>query len=136
MPVISVCCALQARLCQAGRHMLYDYCAARSVAHWRLGKIIVAASDKQAGSSLLPPSQYVQRLCIKKRLHWQAATIQCRACTSLQVQQLRALHQNAHLNGAVDVRWISAEEARTLEPELHCQAALLSPSTGIVDGKQ
>ena len=54
----------------------------------------------------------------------------------LQVEKLRALHDNAHLNGAVDVRWISVEEARDMEPELHCLAAMFSPSTGIVDGKQ
>jgi L-2-hydroxyglutarate oxidase LhgO len=57
------------------------------------------------------------------------------ACLTLQVDKLRALHRNAHLNGAVDVRWISVEEARAMEPELHCLAAIFSPSTGIVDGK-
>jgi L-2-hydroxyglutarate oxidase LhgO len=58
------------------------------------------------------------------------------ALLMLQVGRLRALLANAHLNGAVDVRWISVEEARTMEPELHCLAAIFSPSTGIVDGKQ
>lgn len=37
----------QARLCQAGRHMLYEYCATHGVKHRRLGKIIVATSEEQ-----------------------------------------------------------------------------------------
>lgn len=53
-----------------------------------------------------------------------------------QVPKLRALIRNAHLNGATDVRWISVEEAQSMEADLHCLAALHSPSTGIVDGKQ
>jgi hypothetical protein len=43
--------ATQARVCQAGRHMLYEYCAARGVAHQRLGKIVVATSEQQAWRS-------------------------------------------------------------------------------------
>lgn len=35
-------------------------------------------------------------------------------------------------NGVNDLRLISGKEAIALEPELRCQAALLSPSTGIV----
>jgi L-2-hydroxyglutarate oxidase LhgO len=45
---------------------------------------------------------------------------------------LNALQQRAAANG-VPVQAMSADEARALEPELHCTAALWSPSTGIVD---
>jgi L-2-hydroxyglutarate oxidase LhgO len=36
-------------------------------------------------------------------------------------------------NGVTDLAWLDAGQARALEPALSCVAALLSPSTGIVD---
>ena len=45
---------------------------------------------------------------------------------------LHALQQRRVANG-VPVQWLEAAAALALEPALHCTAALLSPSTGIVD---
>jgi L-2-hydroxyglutarate oxidase LhgO len=39
----------------------------------------------------------------------------------------------ARANGVANLEWLSASEARRLEPELRCVAALMSPSTGIID---
>lgn len=50
--------------------------------------------------------------------------------------QLAALHDTiakARANGVVDLQWLSRAEAQALEPALACEAAVLSPSTGIVD---
>ncbi len=88
--------SLKARLCVAGNRALYAYCAARSVAHRRCGKLIVATEPGQ-------------------------------------VAALRGLQAKAEANGVLDLQWLEAEEARRLEPRLRCAAALLSPSTGIVD---
>jgi L-2-hydroxyglutarate oxidase LhgO len=88
--------SLKARLCVAGNHALYEYCAAHGVAHRRCGKLIVATDGDQ-------------------------------------VEDLQRLRARAEANGVLDLRWLSAEAAGELEPKLHCQAALISPSTGIID---
>ncbi|MDO5624289.1 MAG: NAD(P)/FAD-dependent oxidoreductase [Pseudomonadota bacterium] len=88
--------SLKARLCVQGRQMLYAYCAARGVAHQRLGKLIVATR-------------------------------------AAQVDALHAIAERAQANGVHDLRLLTRAEALALEPALACEAALLSPSTGIVD---
>lgn len=50
-----------------------------------------------------------------------------------QVAALETLHACAQNNGVADLRRLSRADVRALEPELDSQAALLSPSTGIVD---
>lgn len=48
------------------------------------------------------------------------------------LDKLRQLERQAGIN-QVEVRWCNASEARALEPELQCVAALEVPSSGIVD---
>lgn len=55
------------------------------------------------------------------------------ATDETQLEALRQLRAKAEANGVGDLRWLDAEEARRLEPQLRANAALLSPSTGIVD---
>jgi L-2-hydroxyglutarate oxidase LhgO len=50
-----------------------------------------------------------------------------------QVLELKSIQKKAHENGVADVVEIPAAEAMRMEPALHCVAALLSPSTGIID---
>ena len=50
-----------------------------------------------------------------------------------QIDLLRATLVKAQANGVNDLQWLSRAQAQALEPALECQAALLSPSTGIVD---
>jgi L-2-hydroxyglutarate oxidase LhgO len=50
-----------------------------------------------------------------------------------QVPALEQIEATARANGVVDLRRLSAAEAKAMEPALSCVAALLSPSTGIVD---
>jgi len=47
--------------------------------------------------------------------------------------KLDAIAANAKANGVTDLRKLSGAEARSLEPELACVAAYLSPSTGVID---
>jgi L-2-hydroxyglutarate oxidase LhgO len=55
------------------------------------------------------------------------------ATSDEQVAQLQAIRAKADANGVHDMELLSAEQARSMEPELHCLAALHSPSTGIID---
>lgn len=50
-----------------------------------------------------------------------------------QHEKLDALAAQAERNGVTDIQRLSREQARALEPALECTAALLSPSTGIID---
>lgn len=48
-------------------------------------------------------------------------------------ETLRGILQKAHANGVHDLQWLDQSQAQALEPALACSAALLSPSTGIID---
>ncbi|WP_295849269.1 NAD(P)/FAD-dependent oxidoreductase [Tardiphaga sp.] len=50
-----------------------------------------------------------------------------------EIAKLQSIKAHAEANGVDDLRVLSAAEARALEPQLRCEAALLSPSTGIID---
>jgi L-2-hydroxyglutarate oxidase LhgO len=54
--------------------------------------------------------------------------------TSLkETEKLQSIKAHAEANGVDDLKTLSGTEARALEPALNCEAALLSPSTGIID---
>ncbi len=55
------------------------------------------------------------------------------ASSEAQVAQLQAIIAKATANGVHDLVLLSREQARALEPQLECVAAVHSPSTGIVD---
>jgi len=88
--------SLKAALCVQGRQLLYEHCQSRGVAHRRCGKLVVAASRREA-------------------------------------DELEKIQATARANGVDDARLLTAAEVRALEPALHAEAALLCPSTGIVD---
>jgi L-2-hydroxyglutarate oxidase LhgO len=90
-----------------------------------------------------PTGSLKARLCVQGRqrlyAYCEERGVAHRRCgkllvaTASQERELAAIEAQAHANGVHDLRRLSAEEARSLEPELHCTAALLSPSTGIID---
>lgn len=49
------------------------------------------------------------------------------------VPALEALHAKGVANGVTNLQWLTRTQALALEPELHCEAALWSPDSGIVD---
>lgn len=90
-----------------------------------------------------PAGSLKAKLCVagRERLYAYCAErgITHRRCGKLvvaqagQVGQLAALQGKAHANGVTDVVMLGESEARKLEPAVRCTAALLSPSTGIID---
>lgn len=46
---------------------------------------------------------------------------------------LKGIAAKGEANGVADLRWIDGDEARAMEPNVRCVAALISPSTGIID---
>ncbi|WKB53886.1 NAD(P)/FAD-dependent oxidoreductase [Eleftheria terrae] len=91
-----------------------------------------------------PAGSWKARLCVagKARLYDYCARrgVEHRRCGKLVVAsaeaqrpQLQRLMAQAAANGVQDLRLLSAAEAAELEPALACVAAVLSPSTGIVD---
>lgn len=55
------------------------------------------------------------------------------ATEDAELPALAALERTAQSNGVDDLRRLTADEARALEPEIRCVAALESPSSGIFD---
>lgn len=89
------------------------------------------------------PGSLKARLCVRGKLLLYALCeshgVPYRNCGKLTVANsaaeeaaLRSLQQRAATNG-VPVEWLDAAQAKALEPALRCSAALLSPSTGVVD---
>ena len=50
-----------------------------------------------------------------------------------ETEKLQSIRAHAEANGVDDMQLLDGETARALEPALNCDAALLSPSTGIID---
>jgi len=55
------------------------------------------------------------------------------AADDTQINDLQAILYKAQNNGVPEIKMVSEEEAKALEPKLQCSAAILSSSTGIVD---
>jgi L-2-hydroxyglutarate oxidase LhgO len=55
------------------------------------------------------------------------------AANSSQLDDLQAILYKAQNNQVPDIKMISGAQAKAMEPELQCEAAVLSSSTGVVD---
>jgi L-2-hydroxyglutarate oxidase LhgO len=91
-----------------------------------------------------PEGSLKARLCVQGRAmlydYCVERGIQHRRCGKLivatstaQLGQLELIATKAQRNGVTDLQLLNQHEAHQLEPALLCEAALLSPSTGIVD---
>jgi L-2-hydroxyglutarate oxidase LhgO len=131
--------AVARRLAQAGREVIVLEAAEGigTVTSSRNSEVIHAGIYYPAGSRMA-------RMCVRGK---RALYEYCRdhgvphrncgklivATTHNETVKLQSIKGHAEANGVDDLRTLSGEEARALEPALACEAALLSPSTGIVD---
>jgi L-2-hydroxyglutarate oxidase LhgO len=131
--------ALARRLAAAGREVVILEAADRfgTGASSRNSEVIHSGIYYSAGS-------LKARLCVEGRralyAYCEARGVAFRRCGKLivasdpsQLGALRELQARGLANGVEDLEWLGPEAARALEPALRCAAALLSPSTGIVD---
>lgn len=119
--------------------------------------VIVAEKEKHFGSGIsarnsgvihagiyYPQNSLKAKLCVKgKESLYQYAkerNVPFRNCSKLIVacdpqdeRKLELIKEKAESNGVDDLTFLDAKQAKALEPNLSCTAALLSPSTGIVD---
>ncbi len=110
-----------------------------------IGSVTSARNSEVIHAGLYyPPGSLKARLCMKGRRalydYCDAHHIAHRRCGKLvvathasQLGALEALQAQALVNGADDLTLIDGDAASALEPALTALAALLSPSTGIVD---
>ena len=71
--------------------------------------------------------------CADRGLPWDARGKLVVARDDAETAKLREIERRAAANGVPGVRWLAAGAIRELEPDIAGQAALLSPSTAIVD---
>jgi L-2-hydroxyglutarate oxidase LhgO len=117
--------------------------------------LLEAAADYGTGTSsrnsevihagiYYPPGSLKARLCVRGKellyAYAEAHGVPHRRCGKLIVAteaaeepKLQVIADRAAASGVHDLQWLSGAQARALEPGLRATAALLSPSTGIVD---
>jgi L-2-hydroxyglutarate oxidase LhgO len=131
--------AIARRLAQAGREVIVLEAAEAigTVTSSRNSEVIHAGIYYKAGSLMA-------RMCVagKHALYDYCNDhgIPHRNCGKLivatsakETERLGSIRAHAEANGVLDMQILSGAAARALEPALACDAALLSPSTGIVD---
>jgi len=131
--------AIARRLALSGREVIVLEAAEGigTVTSSRNSEVIHAGIYYKAGSLMA-------RMCVsgKRALYRYCAEhgVPHRNCGKLivatngkETDKLQSIRAHAEANGVDDLQLLSGDAARSLEPALACDAALLSPSTGIID---
>src|SRR5690348_8139197 len=131
--------AVARRLAQAGREVIVLEASEGigTVTSSRNSEVIHAGIYYKAGSLMA-------QMCVKGKLalyeYCASRGIPHKNCGKLivattpkETEKLQSIRAHAEANGVLDMQMLSGAAARALEPALNCDAALLSPSTGIID---
>ena len=131
--------AIARRLAQAGREVIVLEAAEGigTVTSSRNSEVIHAGIYYQAGSLMarmcVSGKQALYRILPGPRHSASQLRQADRRHQPKETEKLQSIRAHAEANGVHDLQTLSGEAARQLEPALNCDAALLSPSTGIVD---
>jgi L-2-hydroxyglutarate oxidase LhgO len=85
------------------------------------------------GQLCVAGKKMLYRFCDEHGVTYNNCTKLIVSTSEAQHATLAAIRANAMGNGVDDLKFLTGAEARALEPNLRCVAALHSPSTGIVD---
>ncbi|WJR77519.1 NAD(P)/FAD-dependent oxidoreductase [Bradyrhizobium sp. NP1] len=131
--------AVARRLAQAGREVIVLEAAEGigTVTSSRNSEVIHAGIYYPAGSLMarmcVAGKQALYRYCRDHGVAHKNCGKLIVATTPQETEKLAAIRAHAEANGVADMQTLPGEAARALEPALKCDAALLSPSTGIID---
>lgn len=131
--------AVARRLAQAGREVivLEEAEGIGTVTSSRNSEVIHAGIYYPAGSLMarmcVGGRQVLYRYCRDHGIPHRNCGKLIVATSPQETEKLQSIRAHAEANGVLDLRFLSGAEARALEPALNCEAALLSPSTGIID---
>jgi L-2-hydroxyglutarate oxidase LhgO len=85
------------------------------------------------GKFCVAGKQFLYQYCAERGIPYNNCGKLIVATSEAQRPALDKIRANAAANGVDDLRMIGGNEARMIEPNLHCVAALVSPSTGVID---
>jgi L-2-hydroxyglutarate oxidase LhgO len=131
--------AVARRLAQAGREVIVLEAAEGigTVTSSRNSEVIHAGIYYRAGSLMarmcVSGKQALYRYCDEHGIPYRNCGKLIVATTPKETEKLQSIRAHAEANGVLDMQLLPGEAARVLEPALNCDAALLSPSTGIID---
>ena len=131
--------AVARRLAQSGREVIVLEAAEGigTVTSSRNSEVIHAGIYYRAGSLMaqmcVSGKQALYRYCREQGVPHRNCGKLIVATTVSETEKLASIRAHAEANGVTDLQTLAGEAARALEPALHCEAALLSPSTGIID---
>jgi len=131
--------AVARRLAQAGREVIVLEAAEGigTVTSSRNSEVIHAGIYYPAGSLMarmcVSGKQALYRYCRQHGIPYKNCGKLIVATTPNETEKLQSIRAHAEANGVLDMQTLPGEAARALEPALDCDAALLSPSTGIID---
>jgi len=131
--------AVARRLAQSGREVIVLEAAEGigTVTSSRNSEVIHAGIYYRSGSLMarmcVNGKQALYRYCRDQGIPYRNCGKLIVATTPNETEKLQSIRAHAEANGVADLQTLTDEAARALEPALHCEAALLSPSTGIID---